>query len=123
MINIQQARSIRAFIGSKTFDTSRAFYRDLGFMESEISADMSLFEAGQFSFYLQNAYVKDWIENTMLFIEVNNVHQCYEDLLAQKLDEKYDGVKLIPIKKDYWGEECFMIDPAGVLLHFGQFNN
>lgn len=118
-----EVKSTRAFIGSKDFDMSRSFYRELGFDENVISNMMSLFTIATFSFYLQNACVKDWIENTMLFIEVSDVHECFSQLKQLKLDEKYEGVKLLPIKKDYWGEECFLLDPAGILLHFGQFIN
>jgi catechol 2,3-dioxygenase-like lactoylglutathione lyase family enzyme len=115
-------RSIRAFIGAKDFNQSRLFYKEIGFEEVELSAGMSLFKKGSFGFYLQNYYTKDWIENLMLFIEVEDVDQCYADLLKLKLNEKYEGVKLVPIKVEEWGKECFLLDPAGVLLHFGQFN-
>ena len=55
------AKSIRPFVGAKTFEISRQFYIDLGFVESLVSKDMSLFQTDGLGFYLQNAYVKDWI--------------------------------------------------------------
>ena len=113
--------SLRTFIGSKDFSTSKAFYADLGFQEKPISEKMCLFQRGKFSFYLQDAYVEDWLKNTMLFIEVKNVKDCFDWLTKLNLDKKYPGVRVVPIKKDYWGEECFVLDPAGALLHFGQF--
>ncbi len=119
----QQAKSIRAFIGAKDFDLSRAFYEDLGFEESVISKNMSYFKIyDTLGFYLQDAYVKDWINNSMIFLEVENVEQYYNELKSLELQQKYKDVKLVPIKKEVWGSECFLHDPSGILWHFGAFN-
>jgi hypothetical protein len=53
--------SIRPFIGAKNFEVSRSFYRDLGFEETVLSNNMSVFKTGALSFYLQDYYLKDWI--------------------------------------------------------------
>lgn len=116
-------KSIRPFIGAKDYQLSRNFYRDLGFEERVLSADMSLFKTEQIGFYLQDAYVKDWIDNTMVFVEVDSVDRYWEELLALDLTEKYNGVKLTPIRTYDWGKECFLHDPSGILWHFGEFNN
>jgi len=116
------AKSLRPFIGSKDFEISRSFYRDLGFEEHAISHDMSVFNSGSLSFYLQAYYVKDWVDNTMLFMEVDDVARFWEELVALDLPEKYEGVRLVPIKNLDWGRECFVHDPAGILWHFGEFN-
>lgn len=119
----QKTKSIRPFIGAKDFELSRRFYCDLGFQESIIFPDMSLFKKDQTGFYLQNAYVKDWIDNTMIFLEVDDVDLYWEELLALNLASKYEGVKLTPVRKYDWGKECFIHDPSGILWHFGQFTN
>ncbi len=113
--------SIRPFIGSQNFEVSRNFYRDLGFKESILSNNMSVFESDNLAFYLQDAYVKDWIDNTMLFMEVEDVNAYYQKLLHLDLSTKYPTVKLIPIRTESWGKECFLHDPSGVLWHFGEF--
>jgi len=115
------AISLRPFIGSKDFQLSRSFYRDLGFEEIIIDASMSLFKINGFGFYLQNAYVKDWIDNTMLFLEVDDVERYLEELSALRLPEKYNGVRLSSIHHNDWGSECFLHDPSGILWHFGKF--
>lgn len=115
-------KSIRPFIGAKNFKISRDFYRDLGFKETILSTEMSVFKIAQLAFYLQNTDVKDWIDNTMVFLEVSDVHQYWEDLKALNLPEKYEGVRLTPIRINDWGRECFLHDPSGILWHFGQFN-
>jgi catechol 2,3-dioxygenase-like lactoylglutathione lyase family enzyme len=115
------AKSIRPFIGAKDFELSRSFYRDLGFKENRISTDMSYFESDGFGFYLQNAFVKDWIENTMVFMEVENVNRFWNELSELELTSKYPNVKLVPIRELEWGKECFVHDPSGILWHFGEF--
>ena len=118
----QKALSIRPFIGAKDFETSRNFYRDLGFEESILAPDFSYFKMQGFGFYLQDAYVQDWVDNSMIFMEVENVDQYYSELLALDLTAKYKNVRLIPIRKYDWGKECFLHDPSGILWHFGEFS-
>jgi uncharacterized glyoxalase superfamily protein PhnB len=118
-----RAKSIRAFIGASDFTESRSFYKELGFEESIVSTNMCYFRVSdQLGFYLQDAYVKDWIDNSMLFLEVDDVTRYWNELQAMGLQKKYKKVKLTPIREEPWGKECFMHDPSGILWHFGQFN-
>ncbi|MEO8111506.1 MAG: glyoxalase [Ginsengibacter sp.] len=116
-----KAISIRPFIGAKDFKLSRSFYRDLGFEEKILSNNMSLFKTGELGFYLQDAYVRDWIDNTMIFLEVDNVRRYWNELSALGLENKYENVKLTTIREMEWGRECFVHDPCGILWHFGEF--
>ncbi|WP_336518223.1 glyoxalase [Pollutibacter soli] len=116
-----RGKSIRPFIGAGNFETSRSFYRDLGFKETVLFPNMSVFTSGNLAFYLQDAYVKDWIDNTMVFMEVDDVDRFWNDLLKLNLDLKYKGVRLVPVRRNDWGNECFLHDPSGVLWHFGEF--
>lgn len=119
---IHPSKSIRAFIGAKDFEVSRNFYKDLGFEESVISNDMSYFKIFEtLGFYLQKAYVKDWVDNTMLFVEVEDVEAYYAELQNLDLSKKYEKVRLVPIRHEDWGSECFLHDPSGILWHFGEF--
>ncbi|WP_330443948.1 glyoxalase [Flavobacterium sp. C4GT6] len=116
------AKSIRPFIGAKDFEVSRMFYRDLGFEETELSPDLSVFKTDNgIAFYLQKAYVKDWVDNTMLFMEVENVDVFWTNLNELNLTAKYKGVRLVPVRNMEWGKECFVHDPSGILWHFGEF--
>src|SRR5258708_21903738 len=82
---------------------------------------MSYFKTEGIGFYLQDAYVQDWINNLMIFLEVEDVGRYWNELLALDLATKYENVKLTPIRKYDWGRECFMHDPSGILWHFGEF--
>ncbi|SDB22947.1 hypothetical protein SAMN03097699_0198 [Flavobacteriaceae bacterium MAR_2010_188] len=117
-----KAKSIRTFIGSKDYKESRKFYKDLGFEEVVLFKDMVVFKVNEdLCFYLQDAYVKDWINNSMVFLEVEDVDECYKDILARNLTEKYKSVRITDVKNLAWGREFFVHDPSGVLWHFGQF--
>jgi len=117
------AKSIRAFIGAINYEESRLFYKELGFEESVLSKDMSYFKVtDKLGFYLQNAYVKDWVDNTMIFLEVDDVKRYWNELQDLGLHKKYKNVRLTSIREEKWGRECFMHDPSGILWHFGEFN-
>lgn len=117
-----KTKSIRPFIGAKDFELSRNFYSDLGFQESIISDTLSYFNTNGLGFYLQKAYVKDWIDNSMIFMEVKDVDRYWKELLALNLTSKYKNVKLVPIREYDWGRECFLHDPSGILWHIGEFS-
>tara|TARA_R110002051_G_scaffold13435_3_gene44922 strand:+ start:6732 stop:7103 length:372 start_codon:yes stop_codon:yes gene_type:complete len=119
---IYTAKSIRTFIGTKNYKECRAFYKALGFSEIELSPNMCLIKVNdQLAFYLQDAYEKKWIENSMIFLEVDDVEVCEQDLKDRRLPETFAGVRLTDIKNLEWGRELFMHDPSGVLWHFGEF--
>jgi hypothetical protein len=116
-----KAKSIRPFLGAKYFDVSRSFYRDLGFEETILFPTMSVFKSEGFAFYLQDAYVKEWIDNTQVFLEVDDVGRFWNELVALNLPDQYENVRLTPIRENSWGRECFVHDPSGILWHFGEF--
>ena len=117
-----KALSIRPFIGAKDYNLSRSFYSDLGFKETVLTPNFSVFKSGTLAFYLQDAYVKDWIENSQIFMEVEDVDRFYNELKALNLPDKYAYVRLTPVRHNDWGSECFLHDPSGILWHFGEFN-
>ena len=113
--------SIRPFIGAKDFAVSRSFYRAFGFAETVLSPAMSYFVMQRFGFYLQDAYVKDWIDNTMLFLEVEDVEKYWAELSVLDLPGQYQGVRITTIQSEPWGKEGFVHDPSGILWHIGEF--
>lgn len=115
-------KSIRPFIGAKDFNLSREFYKEIGFEEIVIDSSMSLFQMGCFGFYLQRYYVKDWVDNTMLFLEVDDVESYYKHVLSLNLLTTFKDVKLKTIVYLDWGKEFFLHDPSNILWHIGQFN-
>jgi hypothetical protein len=116
------AKSIRPFIGAKNYKESILFYATLGFSVHSLGSQMSVVKVNeQLSFYLQDAYVKDWVDNTMLFLEVEDLQHHWEAMKVLGLPDKFPGVRLSEIKINDWGSEFFLHDPSGILWHFGVF--
>ena len=115
-------KSIRPFIGAKNYNLSRQFYIDFGFEEIKIDPKMSFFKSGNFGFYLQHAYVKKWVDNSMIFLEVKHLDAHLKETKKRGLTTKYSKVRVSEIHYNDWGNEYFVHDPSGVLWHIGEFN-
>ena len=119
-----KANSIRPFIGAKDYEESIRFYQTLGFEIKSLGPMMSVvrISEGHF-FYLQKAYVKDWVDNTMLFLEVEDLQSYWEAVKVLGLPDKFPGVRLSTIQSQDWGAEFFLHDPSGILWHIGAFSS
>ncbi len=115
------SKSIRPFIGAKNFEVSAPFTARVGFEKVVLHPKLFLFQTNGAAFYLQDAYVKDWVDNTMVFLEVINVERHYQELAALDLPGKFPGVRLEPVAFNHGARECFLHDPSGILWHFGEF--
>lgn len=121
MQSLAQTSHLRPFVPAKDFAISRAFYQDLGAREVWADEDMVLLKLGDSEFYLQNAYVKDWAENTMLFLNVEDLDLCWQELQALDLVNRYPNIRWKQPTDYPWGlREIHLIDPAGVLWHFAK---
>lgn len=120
---IHPAKSIRTFIGAKNYAESIRFYEVLGFEVRSVGEKMSVVVIKEnLSFYLQDAYLKSWCENSMIFLEIEtDLVSYWEAIKVLGLPDKFPGTKLSAIQHNDWGNEFFLHDPAGVLWHFGVF--
>lgn len=84
---------------------------------------MSYFHMDDFGFYLQDAYVKDWVDNSMVFLEVQDLDNTLKNVRDLALTDKYENVRLSEIVYNDWGNEFFLHDPSGILWHFGVFKS
>ena len=115
------AQSLRPFVGCRDFAVSRAFYRAWGFDELEIGSTLSLMRTDGAVFYLQDYRVDAWIDNTMLFLEVERLDEHLAATRALDLPSAFPGVRVSDVREEDWGREYFVHDPAGVLWHVGEF--
>ena len=121
--SLKSAQSIRTFVGAEDFQTSRSFYSELGFEESPIDKKMSFFRVNSsLGFYLQDYYVKEWCDNSMVLLEVHNVSEIRKSLIELEVERKYKNVKVSDIRKNEHGKQIFVHDPSGVLWHFFEFS-
>lgn len=118
-----QPKGIRPFIGCVDFEDAKRFYKRLGFTENWSGSDLSYFDLNGFGFYLQDAYVQDWVDNSMVFFEVELLEETLDLYKSLDLKGDFPKVKLSEIVHNDWGSVFYLHDPSGVLWHFGRFNS
>lgn len=116
---------VRSFVGASDFDASRDFYLALGWKLEYDSDSLRVMCLGERRFYLQDYYQKQWCENTMLHVSVACVDDWYDFVSKVFEENSFGGGARIngPPKQEHYGRVFHVLDPAGVLLHFAQFND
>ncbi|MGD9910136.1 MAG: VOC family protein [Candidatus Izemoplasmatales bacterium] len=106
---------LRTFIPTKDFEESKKFYQEFGFELLWENDTLAIVGTNQYQFFLQKAYAKEWAENMMLQLFVDDLDMLYSHLST--FYHKYEGVKMKPIFTADYGRTFHLIDPAGVLWH------
>jgi catechol 2,3-dioxygenase-like lactoylglutathione lyase family enzyme len=110
----------KAFVPAKDFALSLQFYRDMGFEVAWATDDLAYVRHGNASFLLQNFYVKQWADNFMMHLLVENIDAWWQHVEKQGIAEQY-GLRVEPPADQPWGMRDFVIiDPSGVLWRIGQ---
>lgn len=111
----------RPFLPSKDFALSTRFYVALGFEPLLLADDVAIFRIGRGEFLLQARYVKDWAENSMLQLMVDDLDQWWQDIQALDLPGQFGVAPPKPPAVQPWGlRVAYVVDPAGVLWHVAQ---
>ncbi|HEU4799839.1 MAG TPA: hypothetical protein VFS94_04350 [Gemmatimonadales bacterium] len=113
--------SFKPYVPAKNFEMSKRFYSALGFTMSEGWGGTADFELGGHAFRLQDYYVKDWANNFMMVMGVDDVEAWH--LLARQVTEggEFPGVRIkAPELVDDTWMVLHVVDPSGVLLVFVQ---
>ena len=109
---------VRTFLPSKEFDVSRAFYETLGFEVMFEDDDVAAFKVGQSSFLLQRYYQREWAENFMMQLLVDDLDAWWEHLSSLDLPGRFNIPEPKPPELQSWGlVVAFVVDPSGVLWH------
>jgi hypothetical protein len=73
---------------------------------------------------LQNFYVKDWAENSMLVVEVADAVAWYHHVERVLAEGNFGDAQVAEPEQQEWGAlVTYAWDPCGVLLHFTQLNS
>lgn len=111
---------IRPFVPAKDFDLSKQFYEAIGFAKV-LDGEVAIFNAASGGFILQRYYQKDWAENTMLQLMVDDLDAWWAHIVGLDLASRF-GVQ--PPKSPAmqpWGlRTAYVYDPSGVLWHVAQ---
>ena len=118
----ERVSQLKVFIGAKDWELSRDFYKALGFTVNFDHGSVAEFQVGDNEFLLQRFYQKDWCENTMLQVHVEDAQLWYDKVTALLKTRDYGDAKVsAPKDMDYGATVTFMWDPSGVLWHLAQF--
>lgn len=112
--------SIEAFVPSGSdFQASRQLFLELGFRIVWETNDYAGFENNGCRFILQRNEAKEFAENFMLRVRVDDLDAFWQKISEKNLPEKF-GVNLKEPTNFPWGREINMIDIAGVCWHFAE---
>ncbi len=114
------SESARAFLPAQDFDVSKDFYKALGF-ELLLDSDVAIFRVGAGAFILQRYYQKDWAENCMMQLMVDDLDAWWTHIEALDLPGAF-GVKppRAPAMQPWGLRVAYVFDPCGVLWHVAQ---
>ena len=112
---------IRTFLPSKDFETSKNFYKDLGFTVTWENHELAEIGIAKQNFFLQKYYQEDWANNLMMQMFVDDLDELYSK--AAPLIDKYEGTKIKSIFETDYGRTFHLIGPAGVLWHMTETEN
>jgi predicted lactoylglutathione lyase len=111
-------QSLEPFVPSgSNFEGSKQFFLELGFTINWDAGDYIGFEKDGCKFILQHYTNKEFAENLMISVKVDNAKEFYQFVVDKKLPEKF-GIKISAPTQQPYGKEVNIIDIAGVCWHF-----
>jgi predicted enzyme related to lactoylglutathione lyase len=110
----------RPFLPSRDFDRSKRFYEAFGFTKV-LDSEVAIFNAGSGGFILQRGYAKEWAENCMMQLMVDDLDAWWEHLESLDLPTRF-GVQppKAPAMQPWGLRVAYVYDPCGVLWHVAQ---
>jgi hypothetical protein len=112
--------AVRAFVPTKDFAISKAFYEALGFAKL-LDGDVAIFGIGTSAFILQQRYEKAWAENCMMQMMVDDLDMWWAHIQSLNLSTAFGVQAPRPPAMQPWGlRVAYLFDPAGVLWHVAQ---
>jgi hypothetical protein len=110
--------SLEPFVPSgKDFAAAKFFFQELGFAITWDAGDYTGFEKDGCRFILQHFDNKDFAENFMLSVKVDDVAAFRIEVLEKRLPERF-GIHIGAVTQQPYGKEVNIIDKAGVCWHF-----
>jgi hypothetical protein len=109
-------QTMRPQLPAKELETSNRFYVDLGFQSRVVGPGLLELSVGRHSFLLQDYYVKEWAENTVMYLLVSDLRAWWNRIKALDLPKRYGVPTPGAPETKAWGHRVVhLTDPAGVL--------
>ena len=110
--------SLEPFVPSgKDFEKSKQFFQELGFKIAWDTGDYAGFETDGCKFILQKYDHKEFAENLMITVKIDNAEDFWKSVTEKDLAGKF-GIRIGKPTKQPYGKEVNVIDIAGVCWHF-----
>ncbi|MEJ7738244.1 MAG: hypothetical protein WKF97_12520 [Chitinophagaceae bacterium] len=110
--------SLEPFVPSgNNFEGSKQLFQELGFNINWDAGEYIGFEKDGCKFILQQFDNKEFAQNFMISVRVNNVEEFWKSITEKNLTEKF-GIKIGQPRVQPYGKEVNIIDIAGVCWHF-----
>ena len=110
----------RPFMPARDFDLSKRFYETLGF-EKVLDSEVAIFNVGSGGFILQRYYHKEWAENLMMQLMVDDLDQWWEYIVSLELAKQFGVTPPKAPAMQPWGlRVAYVYDPSGVLWHVAE---
>lgn len=121
---ILKVSEVRPFIPAKDFALSKRFYATLGWETRDVGPGLALVKLGDDQhFYVQDYYLKDFAENSMLHVTVDDAQAWHAHVSSVLSDGDFPEARVQPASRQAYGATViFVHDPAGVLLHLCQWD-
>ena len=114
---------LRAFVGSENYEISLKFYSALGFEVNWNEGQLAEIQTPGGRFLLQNHYNREWCQNTMLHLSVDDVVGWYEQTAVMLQDEAFGDARVrAPKAEEYGARVAYLWDPSGVLWHIAEYD-
>ena len=111
---------VRPFMPARDFELSKRFYEALGF-EKVLDSEVAIFNSGSGGFILQRHFQKDWAENFMMQMMVDDLDAWWQQIAALDLPARFEVARPKPPAMQPWGlRVAYLYDPSGVLWHVCQ---
>jgi len=111
---------VRTFLPTKDYDLSKRFYEALGFVKV-LDGEVAIFNSGSGGFILKKYYQKEWAENFMMQLMVDDLDSWWEHITALDLPGRFGVPKPKAPAVQPWGLRiAYVVDPCGVLWHVSQ---
>jgi uncharacterized glyoxalase superfamily protein PhnB len=112
---------LNPFLPAKDFQVSKQFYTDLGFKLRPLGDKLAHVSFGSVSFLLSDFFVREFAENMMMHMLVNNLDQWWAGISALSLESRYGVRAPTSPRVEPWGlRVAYVVDPSGVLWHFAE---
>ena len=114
------AELARPFVPARDFELSKRFYEALGFTKL-LDGQVAIFGIGASSFVLQNAFQKEWAENFMMQLMVDDLESWWTHIKSLDLPARFGVTAPKAPALQHWGlRVAYVYDPTGVLWHVCQ---